>query len=125
MNSEILSGYSETALGYVPLMYKYIMSHVNMLLNKLRLGLCLNINICHAASILMYQWISILFAGNTTLDEMMSQLLGAHETFREQLQAEIQEEDERDEREQVKQEQDDAYQQSLAADRVKVFIIIC
>ena len=125
MKSEILSGYSETALGYVPLMYKYIMSHVNMLLNKLRLGLCLNINICHATSILMYQWISILFAGNTTLDEMMSQLLGAHETFREQLQAEIQEEDERDEREQVKQEQDDAYQQSLAADRVKVFIIIC
>jgi len=51
---------------------------------------------------------------------MMFSLIHAHESFREQLQAEIQEEDEREARERVKREQDRAYEESLEADRAKV-----
>lgn len=57
--------------------------------------------------------------GNSTLDELMGHLMTIVEAFREQLDADIIEEDEREKRERVLQEQDDAYQQSLAADRAK------
>ncbi|CAL1547158.1 unnamed protein product [Lymnaea stagnalis] len=57
--------------------------------------------------------------GHVTLDEMMTRLIHAVEVFQEQKQADINEEKEREARERIKQEQDAAYQESLAADRKK------
>ena len=55
--------------------------------------------------------------GNVNVDELMTQLLQAVEMFSEQQRVEIGEEEEREARESVKREQDEAYQLSLKADR--------
>ena len=55
--------------------------------------------------------------GNVNVDELMTQLLQATEMFSEQQRVEIAEEEEREARESVKREQDEAYQASLLADR--------
>uniref|UniRef100_A0A674DQL9 Fas (TNFRSF6) associated factor 1 n=1 Tax=Salmo trutta TaxID=8032 RepID=A0A674DQL9_SALTR len=57
--------------------------------------------------------------GNTTVDELMMRLMGAMEIFSAQQQEDIKDEDEREAREMVKREQDEAYQLSLEADRKK------
>ncbi|XP_005105164.1 FAS-associated factor 1 [Aplysia californica] len=57
--------------------------------------------------------------GHVTLDEMMTRLIHAVEVYQEQKEADINEEKEREARERIKQEQDEAYQESLAADRKK------
>lgn len=57
--------------------------------------------------------------GNVTLDELMTRLLHGVEVFSSGLATEIREEEERQAREQVKQEQDKAYEESLLADRLK------
>uniref|UniRef100_A0A673MR20 FAS-associated factor 1-like n=1 Tax=Sinocyclocheilus rhinocerous TaxID=307959 RepID=A0A673MR20_9TELE len=57
--------------------------------------------------------------GNTTVDELMMRLMGAMEIFSAQQQEDIKDEDEREARELVKREQDEAYRLSLEADRKK------
>ncbi|XP_062306886.1 FAS-associated factor 1 [Osmerus eperlanus] len=57
--------------------------------------------------------------GNTTVDELMMRLMGAMEIFTAQQQEDIKDEDEREARETVKREQDEAYRLSLEADRKK------
>ncbi|KAJ8039663.1 FAS-associated factor 1 [Holothuria leucospilota] len=57
--------------------------------------------------------------GDTTLDELMTNLLHAAEVFNEGNQTEIQMEEERESAERLKQEQDLAYQESLFVDRAK------
>ncbi|XP_059359937.1 FAS-associated factor 1 isoform X2 [Carassius carassius] len=57
--------------------------------------------------------------GNTTVDELMMRLMGAMEIFTAQQQEDIKDEDEREARELVKREQDEAYRLSLEADRKK------
>ena len=51
--------------------------------------------------------------GNVTLDELMSRLLSAFETFQSQLVVEIRDEEERIARDAVKREQDLAFEMSL------------
>ncbi|KAK1801201.1 hypothetical protein P4O66_022890, partial [Electrophorus voltai] len=58
--------------------------------------------------------------GNTTVDELMMRLMGAMEIFTAQQQEDIRDEDEREAREMVKREQDEAYRLSLEADRKKL-----
>ncbi|XP_074644046.1 FAS-associated factor 1-like [Tubulanus polymorphus] len=60
--------------------------------------------------------------GNVTIEELMSSLIQAVDVFQAQQSAEIKEENEREMREQVKQEQDQAYEESLKADREKAEI---
>lgn len=57
---------------------------------------------------------------NTSLDELMMGLINGYEVFEQAKLVEVKSESERLEREAMKQEQDDAYHQSLAADRAKV-----
>lgn len=57
--------------------------------------------------------------GNSTLDDLMMHLMHTVEMFRQQLHADIAEEEERDARERMLQEQDDAYKKSLEIDRAK------
>uniref|UniRef100_A0A671QCH3 UBX domain-containing protein n=1 Tax=Sinocyclocheilus anshuiensis TaxID=1608454 RepID=A0A671QCH3_9TELE len=57
--------------------------------------------------------------GNTTVDELMMRLMGAMEIFSAQQQEDIKDENEREAREMVKREQDEAYRLSLEADRKK------
>ncbi|XP_073259485.1 FAS-associated factor 1-like isoform X1 [Porites lutea] len=57
--------------------------------------------------------------GSVTLDELMTGLMSAHETFQQAMDIEIREEEEREAREMVKREQDEAYQASLRQDRAK------
>uniref|UniRef100_A0A667WK94 Fas (TNFRSF6) associated factor 1 n=1 Tax=Myripristis murdjan TaxID=586833 RepID=A0A667WK94_9TELE len=57
--------------------------------------------------------------GNSTVDELMMRLMGAMEIFTAQQQEDIKDEDEREAREMVKREQDEAYRLSLEADRKK------
>uniref|UniRef100_H3DDG4 Fas (TNFRSF6) associated factor 1 n=1 Tax=Tetraodon nigroviridis TaxID=99883 RepID=H3DDG4_TETNG len=57
--------------------------------------------------------------GNTTVDELMMRLMGAMEIFTAQQQEDIKDEDEREARETMKREQDEAYRLSLEADRKK------
>ncbi|XP_030064048.1 FAS-associated factor 1 isoform X2 [Microcaecilia unicolor] len=57
--------------------------------------------------------------GNTTVDELMMRLMAAMEIFTAQQQEDIKDEDEREAREKVKREQDEAYRLSLEADRAK------
>ncbi|XP_066547736.1 FAS-associated factor 1 [Amia ocellicauda] len=57
--------------------------------------------------------------GNTTVDELMMRLMGAMDIFTAQQQEDIRDEDEREAREMVKREQDEAYRLSLEADRKK------
>jgi len=63
--------------------------------------------------------ISQIFHGNQTLDEVMSHLLSAQETYTSQLSSEVREEEQREARDAVKREQDLAYEMSLQADREK------
>jgi hypothetical protein len=51
--------------------------------------------------------------GNVTLDELMSRLLTAFETYQSQLAVEIREDEERVARDAVKREQDLAFEMSL------------
>lgn len=51
--------------------------------------------------------------GNVTLDELMSRLLSAHETYNSQLEVEIREEEHRAARDAIKREQDQEYERSL------------
>ncbi|XP_038048541.1 FAS-associated factor 1-like [Patiria miniata] len=60
-----------------------------------------------------------ILQGNTSLDEMMTSLIHAVDMFTEQQKSEIEQENDRREAEQLKQEQDAAYQASLMADRAK------
>ncbi|XP_002734494.1 FAS-associated factor 1-like [Saccoglossus kowalevskii] len=57
--------------------------------------------------------------GNVTLDGLMTSLISAVDVFSEHQQSEIREEAEREARETMKKEQDEAYQESLLADRAK------
>lgn len=57
--------------------------------------------------------------GNIGLDDLYSSLIEARESYAEQMRIEILEEDQRQDRERVKMEQDEAYQESLLADRAK------
>ncbi|KAM9002443.1 FAS-associated factor 1 isoform 2-T2 [Sarcophilus harrisii] len=57
--------------------------------------------------------------GNTTVDELMMRLMAAVEIFMAQQQEDIKDEDEREARENMKREQDEAYRLSLEADRAK------
>ncbi|XP_012278050.1 FAS-associated factor 1 [Orussus abietinus] len=57
--------------------------------------------------------------GNIGVNELMTNLVHAVDVFQEQRRTEIGIEEERQARERVKQEQDKAYQESLAADRAK------
>ena len=61
-----------------------------------------------------------MFHGNLSLDEVMSRLLSAHETYSAQLALEVREEEERAARDAVKREQDLAYEMSL-----QVSILLC
>ena len=54
-----------------------------------------------------------IFHGNQTLDEVMSRLLSAQETFNSQLASEVRDEEQREARDAVKREQDLAYEMSL------------
>ncbi|KAG7456801.1 hypothetical protein MATL_G00239710 [Megalops atlanticus] len=60
-----------------------------------------------------------IIQGNTTVDELMMRMIGAMEIFKAQQQEDIRDEDEREAREMVKREQDEAYRLSLEADRKK------
>lgn len=55
--------------------------------------------------------------GDCNISELLSSLINAQEMFTIQQQIEIREEGERNSREMIKVEQDEAYQQSLAIDR--------
>lgn len=57
--------------------------------------------------------------GSVTLDELMTGLMSAHDTFQQAMDIEIREEEEREARELVKKEQDEAYQASLRQDKAK------
>ncbi|KAL0127510.1 hypothetical protein PUN28_003057 [Cardiocondyla obscurior] len=57
--------------------------------------------------------------GNVGVSELLTNLVQAVDVFQEQRRADIGVEEERQARERVKQEQDRAYQESLAADRAK------
>lgn len=57
--------------------------------------------------------------GNVGLDDLMTRLIHAVEVFNSEMQSEMWEEEEREARENVKREQDAAYEASLLADRAK------
>ena len=63
-----------------------------------------------------FQVLSVV-QGNVNVDELMTQLLQTVEMFSQQQRIEMAEEEEREARESVKREQDEAYQASLEADR--------
>lgn len=54
-----------------------------------------------------------------TVDELMGNLMNTSEMYQTQRQTDIRDEDEREARERVKREQDEAYELSLIADRAK------
>jgi len=60
-----------------------------------------------------------MIEGNVSLDELMSRLITAQETYQSQLNLEIKEDEERAARDAVKREQDLAFEMSLVADREK------
>merc|ERR1712038_1664357 len=60
-----------------------------------------------------------MIEGNVSLDELMSRLITAQETYQSQLALEIKEDEERAARDAVKREQDLAFEMSLVADREK------
>lgn len=62
-----------------------------------------------------------IFTGPTaaTVDELMGNLMNTSEMYQTQRVTDIREEDEREARERVKREQDEAYEESLIADRAK------
>lgn len=57
--------------------------------------------------------------GNVGVNELLTNLIHAVDVFQEQRRTDIEVEEEREARERVKQEQDEAYQESLAADKAK------
>ncbi|OXU24214.1 hypothetical protein TSAR_001469 [Trichomalopsis sarcophagae] len=57
--------------------------------------------------------------GNVGVNELLTNVIEAVDVFQEQRQNDIEFDDERQAREKVKEEQDQAYQESLAADRAK------
>ncbi|XP_014295657.1 FAS-associated factor 1 [Microplitis demolitor] len=57
--------------------------------------------------------------GNVGVNELLTNLIHAVDVFQEQKRVDVEAEEERQARERVKQEQDQAYQESLAADRAK------
>ncbi|XP_048579867.1 FAS-associated factor 1 [Nematostella vectensis] len=57
--------------------------------------------------------------GHVSLDELMTGLMSAHETFQQAMTLEIKDEEEREAREMVRREQDEAYQESLRQDQAK------
>ncbi|XP_046840421.1 FAS-associated factor 1-like [Xenia sp. Carnegie-2017] len=63
--------------------------------------------------------VSAVLQGVITVNEVMTTLLNARELFEESQRADMREEQERDAREAVKREQDEAYQESLRVDRAK------
>lgn len=62
--------------------------------------------------------------GNVGVNELLTNLIQAVDVFQEQRRADIGVEEERHARERVKQEQDRAYQESLAADRYKTITFL-
>lgn len=62
--------------------------------------------------------------GNCNISELVTSLINAQEMFTLQQNIEIKEEGERNMREMIKVEQDEAYQQSLAIDRYIFFLYI-
>ena len=63
-----------------------------------------------------------MIEGNVSLDELMSRLITAQETYQSQLSLEIKEDDERAARDAVKREQDLAFEMSLVVS-FPVFLI--
>ncbi|KAK3091347.1 hypothetical protein FSP39_019169 [Pinctada imbricata] len=60
-----------------------------------------------------------MISGSLSLDEVMMRLIHDSESFQEQQKADIQDEEERDARERIRREQEEAFQESLAADKRK------
>ncbi|CAE1311723.1 FAF1 [Acanthosepion pharaonis] len=63
--------------------------------------------------------VSTVIQGCINLDELMSSLITAFELFQDQQRQDVMEEEERERRELIKREQDEAYEASLVADRLK------
>ncbi len=63
--------------------------------------------------------------GNVTLDELMSRLLTAFETYQSQLVVEIREDEERIARDAVKREQDLAFEMSLVVSTLFLIMSQC
>ena len=61
--------------------------------------------------------------GNVTLDELMSRLLTAFETYQSQLAVEVREDEERVARDAVKREQDLAFEMSLVVRKKKIVLV--
>jgi len=63
--------------------------------------------------------VSTVIQGKSTLDELMMNLIASHEVFAQTVQVEMDDALQREERERVRTEQEEAFQQSLAIDRAK------
>ena len=63
-----------------------------------------------------------MIEGNVSLDELMSRLITAQETYQSQLALEIKEDEERAARDAVKREQDLAFEMSLVVRKLIVHI---
>ena len=61
-----------------------------------------------------------MIEGNVSLDELMSRLITAQETYQSQLSLEIKEEEERAARDAVKREQDLAFEMSLVVSNLEI-----
>ena len=61
-----------------------------------------------------------MIEGNVSLDELMSRLITAQETYQSQLSLEIKEEEERAARDAVKREQDLAFEMSLVVSYLEI-----
>jgi len=64
-------------------------------------------------------WLLFLGQNAATVDELMTTLIQATDMFQQQRIGDVREEEEREARERVKREQDEAYELSLQADRAK------
>ena len=72
--------------------------------------------------ILLLWWHFCLCLGTSTLDEVVTGLMEAVEVFEGTRSVEVTEDRERQSRQAIKNDQDAAYQESLRADRAKVYI---
>ena len=63
-----------------------------------------------------------MIEGNVSLDELMSRLITAQETYQSQLSLEIKEEEERAARDAVKREQDLAFEMSLVVSYLEILL---
>lgn len=68
-------------------------------------------------SVMTYDYIKFLFLGNVSVNELLSRLVDAVDVWSGHQRVEVREEEERAARELVKWEQDQAYRESLEADR--------